>query len=90
MNNIVSNQNTKNSVGICGHYGVKGFLSRFWVDKINFAHLYDHWPIIYLVFSFGPWYDGRSTNTTIDETANQPDTELIAQASRFFIMDAPD
>ena len=78
MNKIVINQRTKNCVGVFGRYGVKIFIFRYGVDNINLAYPDDHFPKLDFVFSLKPWYDGRSVDALIDETANHPDTVLIA------------
>ena len=80
MNKIVINQRTKNCVGVFGRYGVKIFIFRYGVDNINLASPDDHLPKLDFVFYFETWYDGRSANTEIEETENQPYTVLISEA----------
>ena len=80
MRNIISTQTTENCAGICGHFGVKVFISIFGVDNINLASPDDHFPKLDFVFSLKPWYDGRSVDALIDETEDHLSTLLIAEA----------
>ena len=75
--NIVSNQRTNNFTGICGYSGVKGCLSIFLFDNINFASPDNHSLKIYFGFPLEPWYYRRIFDAAIYKTTNHPDTLLI-------------
>ena len=90
MRKILITQRTKQCAGICGCYGVKGFLSIFGFDNINLASPDDHFPKLDFVFYFETWYDGCSGNAAIDEIENQPYTLLIVESPEFIIMAVTD
>ena len=77
---IFNTLKTNNFAWVCGSSGFKIFLSRFWVDSINFSYSDDHLPKIYFVFSSELWYKGCSADVVIDETENHLHTILISEA----------